>query len=48
MTGTIVEVPSLGQALAAAEESTGLRDWGEDGSWRGGLGEVLAAARDDP
>jgi len=48
MTETIAGVPSLGEALAAAEESTGLRDWGGDGSWRPGLGEVLAAARADP
>jgi Sulfotransferase family len=48
MTETIAGVPSLAAALAAAEESTGLRDWGGDGSWRTGLGEVLAAARADP
>jgi hypothetical protein len=42
MTETIVEVPSPEEALAAAEESAGLRDWGA------GLGQVLAAARADP
>lgn len=48
MTEAIVEVPSPAEALAAAEESAGLRDWGGDESWRPGLGQVLAAARADP
>jgi hypothetical protein len=48
LTETIAAVPSLAAALAAAEESTGLRDWGGDGSWRAGLAEVLASARADP
>ena len=48
MAGTIVEIPSLDDALAAAQESTGLSDWGADDSWHAGLSEVLAATRPDP
>ena len=45
MAGTILE---LEEAMAAAQESTGLSDWGTDDSWRAGLGEVIAAAHADP
>jgi hypothetical protein len=40
-------VPTLGEALAAAESATGLTDWGEDSTWRDGLGRLLAAAGED-
>src|SRR5215472_4449248 len=45
MAGTILE---LEDALAAAQESTGLSDWGADDSWHAGLSEVLASTRQDP
>jgi hypothetical protein len=42
-----IAVPSLTEALAAAEEATGLSDWGKDPTWQVGLAVLLQAAGED-
>jgi hypothetical protein len=40
-------VPPLTEALGAAEEATGLSDWGKDPTWQVGLAVLLQAAGED-